>query len=68
MPVKNMTVKNKKPTLKKAKFGSLKNKLLKQHPGELKNNEAEMLRRYINNDPAFAAAYRNSTPSGKPKR
>ena len=56
-------VKKKKPTPKKAKFGSLKNKLLKQHPGELKNNEAEMLRRYINNDPAFAAAYRKGRVS-----
>lgn len=53
---------------KKPAMGALKRKLLKLHPGELKNSEATMIRNYINKDPAFAKAWRNSTPSTKKRK
>ena len=46
----------------KVKMSALKRKLLKLHPGELKDSESRMILNYINSDPEFAKAWKNSTP------
>ena len=52
----------------KSKFGALQTKLLKLHPGELRDSEATMILNHIRNDPEFEKAWRNSTPSSKKKK
>ena len=52
----------------KSKFGALQRKLLKLHPGELRDSEATMILNHIRNDPEFEKAWRNATPSSKKKK
>jgi hypothetical protein len=52
----------------KSKFGALQTKLLKLHPGELRDSEATMILNNIRSDPEFEKAWRNATPSKKKKK
>ena len=52
----------------KSKFGALQRKLLKLHPGELRDSEATMILNHIRKSPEFAEAWRNSTPSSKKEK
>jgi hypothetical protein len=51
----------------KSKFGALQRRLLKLHPGELKDSEAKMILNHIRKSPEFEKAWRNSTPLSKKK-